>query len=145
MTAVDTARKPLTFQQLLFTLQRFWADRGCVLQQPTTSKSAPATMSPDTFLRVLGPRPNQESVCPALAPPCRRPLRRESQTASIRHTQMQVILKPPPANVQELYLESLTAIGIDLREHDLKFEEDKREWPRRRRMGRGLAGHARRP
>jgi glycyl-tRNA synthetase alpha chain len=120
--------QPLTFQQLLFTLQRFWADRGCVLQQPYDVEVGAGTMSPDTFLRVLGPRP----VRIAYAQPSRRPADGrygENPNRLYRHTQMQVILKPPPANVQELYLESLTAIGIDLREHDLKFEEDNWEWP----------------
>jgi glycyl-tRNA synthetase alpha chain len=128
MTAVDTAKKPLTFQQLLFTLQRFWADRGCVLQQPYDVEVGAGTMSPDTFLRVLGPKP----VKIAYAQPSRRPADGrygENPNRLYRHTQMQVILKPPPANVQELYLESLTAIGIDLREHDIKFEEDNWEWP----------------
>jgi len=85
-------------------------------------------MSPDTFLRVLGPKP----VNIAYAQPSRRPADGrygENPNRLYRHTQMQVILKPPPVNVQELYLESLVAIGIDLREHDIKFEEDNWEWP----------------
>jgi glycyl-tRNA synthetase alpha chain len=85
-------------------------------------------MSPDTFLRVLGPKP----VRIAYAQPSRRPADGrygENPNRLFRHTQMQVILKPPPVNVQELYLESLEAIGIDLREHDIKFEEDNWEWP----------------
>jgi glycyl-tRNA synthetase alpha chain len=113
---------------LLFTLQRFWADRGCVLQQPYDVEVGAGTMSPDTFLRVLGPAP----VKIAYAQPSRRPADGrygENPNRLFRHTQMQVILKPPPANVQELYLESLVAIGIDLREHDIKFEEDNWEWP----------------
>jgi glycyl-tRNA synthetase alpha chain len=123
-----TTRQPLTFQQLLFTLQRFWADRGCVLQQPYDVEVGAGTMSPDTFLRVLGPAP----VRIAYAQPSRRPADGrygENPNRLFRHTQMQVILKPPPANVQELYLESLVAIGIGLREHDIKFEEDNWEWP----------------
>jgi glycyl-tRNA synthetase alpha chain len=123
-----TTRQPLTFQQLLFTLQRFWADRGCVLQQPYDVEVGAGTMSPDTFLRVLGPAP----VKIAYAQPSRRPADGrygENPNRLYRHTQMQVILKPPPTNVQELYLESLVAIGIDLREHDIKFEEDNWEWP----------------
>src|SRR6478672_11695241 len=99
-------KRALTFQELLFRLQKFWADRGCVLQQPYDVEVGAGTMSPDTFLRVLGPKP-----------------------VRIAHTQLQVILKPPPENIQELYLESLEAIGIDLREHDIKFEEDNWEWP----------------
>jgi glycyl-tRNA synthetase alpha chain len=85
-------------------------------------------MSPDTFLRVLGPRP----IWIAYAQPSRRPADGrygENPNRLFKHTQLQVILKPPPENVQELYLESLRAIGIDLREHDIKFEEDNWEWP----------------
>ena len=121
-------QQPLTFQQLLFTLQRFWAERGCVLQQPYDVEVGAGTMSPDTFLRVLGPKP----VRIAYAQPSRRPADGrygENPNRLFRHTQMQVILTPPPVNVQELYLESLVALGIDLREHDLKFEEDNWEWP----------------
>ena len=128
MIAVDVKKKPLTFQELLFTLQRFWADRGCVLQQPYDVEVGAGTMSPDTFLRVLGPKP----VSIAYAQPSRRPADGrygENPNRLFRHTQFQVILKPPPVNVQELYLESLVAIGIDLREHDIKFEEDNWEWP----------------
>jgi glycyl-tRNA synthetase alpha chain len=85
-------------------------------------------MSPETFLRVLGPRPY--SV--AYAQPSRRPADGrygENPNRLYKHTQFQVILKPPPERVQEIYLESLAAMGIDLREHDLKFEEDNWEWP----------------
>jgi glycyl-tRNA synthetase alpha chain len=120
--------KTLTFQQLLFTLQAFWAERGCVLQQPYDVEVGAGTMSPDTFLRVLGPRP----VRVAYAQPSRRPADGrygENPNRLFRHTQFQVVLKPPPVRIQELYLESLEAIGIDLRQHDLKFEEDNWEWP----------------
>ena len=128
MTVVDDVKKPLTFQELLLTLQRFWAGHGCVLQLPYDVEVGAGTMSPDTFLRVLGPKP----VRIAYAQPSRRPADGrygENPNRLYRHTQMQVILKPPPVNVQELYLESLVAIGIDLREHDIKFEEDNWEWP----------------
>ncbi len=132
MTAIAEPKlqstKPLTFQQLLFTLQRFWAEHGCVLQQPYDVEVGAGTMSPDTFLRVLGPKP----VSIAYAQPSRRPADGrygENPNRLFRHTQMQVILKPPPVNIQELYLESLVAIGIDLKEHDIKFEEDNWEWP----------------
>ena len=120
--------KALTFQELLFRLQQFWAERGCVLLQPYDVEVGAGTMSPDTFLRVLGPKP----VRIAYAQPSRRPADGrygENPNRLFRHTQFQVILKPPPVNVQELYLESLVAIGIDLREHDIKFEEDNWEWP----------------
>jgi glycyl-tRNA synthetase alpha chain len=122
------SEKALTFQELLFTLQRFWAEHGCVLQQPYDLEVGAGTMSPDTFLRVLGPKP----IAIAYAQPSRRPADGrygENPNRLFRHTQLQVILKPPPERVQELYLESLVAIGIDLAMHDIKFEEDNWEWP----------------
>jgi glycyl-tRNA synthetase alpha chain len=118
----------LTFQELLFNLQTFWAARGCVLQQPYDVEVGAGTMSPETFLRVLGPQPYNV----AYAQPSRRPADGrygENPNRLYKHTQFQVILKPPPERVQEIYLESLAAMGIDLREHDLKFEEDNWEWP----------------
>ena len=121
-------KSALTFQELLFRLQRFWAERGCVLQQPYDVEVGAGTMSPDTFLRVLGPKP----VRIAYAQPSRRPADGrygENPNRLFRHTQLQVVLKPPPERIQEMYLESLEAIGIDLREHDIKFEEDNWEWP----------------
>ena len=128
MATVSSEKKALTFQELLFGLQKFWADRGCVLQQPYDVEVGAGTMSPDTFLRVLGPKP----VRIAYAQPSRRPADGrygENPNRLFRHTQLQVILKPPPERIQEMYLESLEAIGIDLREHDIKFEEDNWEWP----------------
>jgi glycyl-tRNA synthetase alpha chain len=119
---------PLTFQELLFRLQTFWADRGCVLQQPYDVEVGAGTMSPETFLRVLDPKP----FSVAYAQPSRRPADGrygENPNRLFKHTQFQVVLKPPPVNVQEIYLDSLTAIGIDLRRHDLKFEEDNWEAP----------------
>jgi glycyl-tRNA synthetase alpha chain len=113
---------------LFFRLQSFWADRGCVLQQPYDVEVGAGTMSPETFLRVLGPKPYRVGY----AQPSRRPADGrygENPNRLFKHTQFQLILKPPPVNVQELYLESLTAIGIDLSRHDLKFEEDNWEWP----------------
>ena len=118
----------LTFQELLFRLQGFWAARGCVLQQPYDVEVGAGTMSPETFLRVQGPKPYRVGY----AQPSRRPADGrygDNPNRLFKHTQFQLILKPPPANVQELYLESLEAIGIDLKKHDLKFEEDNWEWP----------------
>jgi glycyl-tRNA synthetase alpha chain len=120
--------KGLTFQELIFTLQKFWAERGCILQQPYDVEVGAGTMAPETFLRVLGPKPYKV----AYVQPSRRPADGrygDNPNRLYKHTQLQVILKPPPNNVQELYLESLTAIGIDLRKHDLKFEEDNWESP----------------
>lgn len=119
---------PLTFQELILRLQTFWAERSCVLQQPYDVEVGAGTMAPETFLRVLGPKPYKV----AYVQPSRRPADGrygENPNRLFKHMQLQVILKPPPENVQELYLESLEAIGIDLRHHDIKFEEDNWEAP----------------
>ena len=119
---------PLTFQELILHLQTFWAQRGCVLQQPYDVEVGAGTMAPETFLRVLGPKPYKV----AYVQPSRRPADGrygENPNRLFKHMQLQVILKPPPESVQELYLESLAAIGIDLRQHDIKFEEDNWEAP----------------
>jgi glycyl-tRNA synthetase alpha chain len=119
---------PPTFQELILKLQTFWAQRGCVLQQPYDVEVGAGTMAPETFLKVLGPKPYKV----AYLQPSRRPADGrygENPNRLFKHTQLQVILKPPPENVQELYLESLGAIGIDLRQHDIKFEEDNWESP----------------
>ena len=126
--AVTSSPNPLTFQELILRLQTFWAERGCVLQQPYDVEVGAGTMAPETFLRVLGPKPYRV----AYVQPSRRPADGrygENPNRLFKHMQLQVILKPPPENVQELYLESLTAIGIDLGQHDIKFEEDNWEAP----------------
>lgn len=118
----------LTFQKLILRLQTFWAEHGCILQQPYDVEVGAGTMAPETFLRVLGGAPYKV----AYVQPSRRPADGrygENPNRLYKHTQLQVILKPPPANVQELYLQSLAAIGIDLRKHDIKFEEDNWESP----------------
>jgi len=99
-----------------------------VLQQPYDVEVGAGTMAPETFLRVLGPKPYKV----AYVQPSRRPADGrygENPNRLFKHMQLQVILKPPPENVQELYLESLGAMGIDLRQHDIKFEEDNWESP----------------
>jgi glycyl-tRNA synthetase alpha chain len=124
----SSASNPLTFQELILRLQTFWAERGCVLQQPYDVEVGAGTMAPETFLRVLGPKPYKV----AYVQPSRRPADGrygENPNRLFKHMQLQVILKPPPENVQELYLESLGAVGIDLRQHDIKFEEDNWEAP----------------
>jgi glycyl-tRNA synthetase alpha chain len=124
----SSTSNPLTFQELILRLQTFWAQRGCVLQQPYDIEVGAGTMAPETFLRVLGPKPYKV----AYVQPSRRPADGrygENPNRLFKHMQLQVILKPPPENVQELYLESLAAIGIDLRQHDVKFEEDNWEAP----------------
>ena len=119
---------PPTFQELILKLQSFFAQRGAIIQQPYDVEVGAGTMAPETFLRVLGPNPYKV----AYVQPSRRPADGrygENPNRLFKHLQLQVILKPPPENVQELYLESLTAIGIDLRQHDIKFEEDNWESP----------------
>jgi glycyl-tRNA synthetase alpha chain len=117
-----------TFQELVLRLQEFWAKRGCVLQQPYDVEVGAGTMAPETFLRVLGPKPYKV----AYVQPSRRPADGrygDNPNRLYKHMQLQVVLKPPPEDIQELYLESLKAIGIDLRQHDIKFEEDNWEAP----------------
>ena len=124
----QTKPNPLTFQELILRLQTFWAERGCVLQQPYDVEVGAGTMAPETFLRVLGPQPYKV----AYVQPSRRPADGrygENPNRLYKHMQLQVILKPPPEDVQEVYLESLGAMGIDLRQHDIKFEEDNWESP----------------
>jgi glycyl-tRNA synthetase alpha chain len=125
---LPSSSNPLTFQELILRLQSFWAEHGCVLQQPYDVEVGAGTMAPETFLRVLGPKPYRVGY----TQPSRRPADGrygENPNRLFKHLQFQVILKPPPANVQELYLESLQAIGIDLHKHDIKFEEDNWESP----------------
>jgi glycyl-tRNA synthetase alpha chain len=125
---VTTKQKSLTFQELILRLQNFWAEQGCVLQQPFDVEVGAGTMAPETFLRVLGAKPYKV----AYLQPSRRPADGrygENPNRLYKHTQLQVILKPPPEDIQELYLKSLDAIVIDLRQHDLKFEEDNWESP----------------
>jgi glycyl-tRNA synthetase alpha chain len=117
-----------SFQETIFKLKRFWAQRGCVIQEPYDTEVGAGTMCPETFLRVLGPRPYRV----AYVQPSRRPADGrygENPNRLYKHSQLQVILKPAPANVLDLYLESLEAIGIKLDQHDLKFEEDNWESP----------------
>lgn len=118
----------LSFQQLLFNLKKYWSDRGCIIQEPYDLEVGAGTMCPETFLRVLGPKPYRV----AYVQPSRRPADGrygENPNRLYKHQQLQVILKPTPANVIDLYLGSLEAIGIDLTQHDIKFEEDNWESP----------------
>jgi glycyl-tRNA synthetase alpha chain len=118
----------VNFQQLLMSIQGYWATRGCVLQQPFDMQVGAGTMAPDTFFRVLGPEPWNVAYCQ----PSRRPADgrfAENPMRLYRHYQFQVILKPAPANVQDLYLDSLRAFGVDPLEHDIRFEEDNWESP----------------
>jgi glycyl-tRNA synthetase alpha chain len=118
----------MNFQRLLLGIQGYWADRGCVLQQPYDLEVGAGTMHPDTFLRVLGPEPWRVAYCQ----PSRRPgdgRYGENPMRVYKHFQFQVILKPSPIDVQAMYLDSLRAFGIDPLEHDIRFEEDNWESP----------------
>ena len=118
----------MTFQELLLSIQTFWARHGCVLQQPYDMEVGAGTMHPDTFFRVLGPEPWRAAYCQ----PSRRPADGrfgDNPMRVYKHYQFQVILKPAPLEVQDLYLESLKAFGIDPLEHDIRFEEDNWESP----------------
>lgn len=117
-----------SFQELVLALSQYWAGNGCVLQQPYDLEVGAGTMHPDTFLRVLGPEPWRV----AYVQPSRRPTDGrygDNPFRLYKHHQMQVILKPSPADVQSLYVRSLEAMGIDLAAHDLRFEEDNWEAP----------------
>jgi glycyl-tRNA synthetase alpha chain len=117
-----------TFQDLILKLSEFWAGQGCVLQQPYDLEVGAGTMHPDTFLRVLGPEPWRV----AYVQPSRRPADGRYGDNPFRlgkHHQFQVVLKPAPADIQRLYVQSLQAIGLDLTVHDLRFEEDNWEAP----------------
>ncbi len=119
---------PSTFQSLLLTLQSFWADHGCLIAQPYYTQVGAGTMNPATFLRVLGPEPwNVAYVEPSVRPDDGR--YGENPNRFQVHYQYQVILKPDPGNPQELYLDSLKALGIDPRQHDIRFVEDNWEQP----------------
>jgi glycyl-tRNA synthetase alpha chain len=118
----------LTFQDLILKLSQFWVKQGCVLQQPYDVEVGAGTMHPETFLRVLGPQPYRV----AYVQPSRRPADGrygENPNRLYKHWQLQVILKPSPVDIQDVYLKSLGAIGIDLKEHDIRFEEDNWESP----------------
>ncbi len=117
-----------SFQELILGLSEFWAEQGCVLQQPYDLEVGAGTMHPDTFLRSLGPEPWNV----AYVQPSRRPADArygENPFRLGKHYQFQVILKPAPKDVQRLYINSLEALGIDLKVHDLRFEEDNWEAP----------------
>jgi glycyl-tRNA synthetase alpha chain len=116
------------YQDIIFRLKQYWAERGCIIQEPFDIEVGAGTGAPETFLRVLGPKPY--SV--AYVQPCRRPADGrygENPNRLYKHSQLQVILKPAPDDVIDLYLGSLAAVGIDLTKHDIKLEEDNWEAP----------------
>jgi glycyl-tRNA synthetase alpha chain len=117
-----------TFQETILKLKHYWSDRGVIIQEPYDVEVGAGTMCPETFLRVLGPKPYRV----AYVQPSRRPADGrygDNPNRLYKHQQLQVILKPTPDDVIEQYLGSLEAIGIDLKKHDLKLEEDNWESP----------------
>jgi glycyl-tRNA synthetase len=126
MTLSTTERvpaQPLTMQDAILSLQRYWVERGCMIMQPFNTEVGAGTANPATALRVLGPEPWAVAyVEPSVRPDDSR--YGENPNRLQTHTQFQVILKPDPGNPQELYLDSLRAIGIDLDAHDVRFVED---------------------
>jgi glycyl-tRNA synthetase alpha chain len=117
-----------TFQDMILTLQRYWADQGCVLMQPYDMEVGAGTFHPATFLRAIGP----ESWQAAYVQPCRRPTDGrygENPNRYQYYYQFQVMLKPSPENIQALYLDSLRHLGIDPLVHDIRFVEDNWESP----------------
>ena len=117
-----------TFQDMILTLQQFWADQGCVLMQPYDMEVGAGTFHPATFLRSIGP----ENWRSAYVQPCRRPTDGrygENPNRYQYYYQYQVVMKPSPDNIQELYLDSLRHLGIDPLEHDIRFVEDNWESP----------------
>ena len=113
----------MNFQSVIATLNQFWSDRGCLIMQPYDTEKGAGTKSPHTFLRALGPEP--WSV--AYVEPCRRPAdgRYGENPNRVQHYyQYQVLIKPSPENIQEIYLDSLKALGIKPEDHDIRFVED---------------------
>ena len=118
----------MTLQDLILGLQKFWAERGCLIAQPYSSEVGAGTFNPETFLRALGPEPFNV----AYVEPSRRPAdgRYGDNPNRMQHFyQFQVALKPSPLEIQELYLESLRAVGTDPKRHDIRFVEDDWESP----------------
>ena len=118
----------MKFQEIILALQKFWSEQGCILAQPYDVEKGAGTMNPSTFLRVLGPEPWNV----AYVEPSRRPADGrygDNPNRLYQHHQFQVIMKPSPDNIQELYLESLESLGIDPKQHDIRFVEDNWESP----------------
>ena len=118
----------MDFQQIILTLQKFWSEQSCILAQPYDIEKGAGTMNPSTFLRVLGPEPWRV----AYVEPSRRPADGrygDNPNRLFQHHQFQVIIKPSPEDIQDLYLQSLAALGIKQEEHDIRFVEDNWESP----------------
>lgn len=124
----DNPPELLTFQDLILALQQFWAERGCIIAQPYDMQMGAGTFHPATFLRAVGPEPWSA----AYVQPCRRPTdgRYGDNPFRLQHYyQFQVVIKPSPEDIQDIYLESLRTIGIDPTVHDIRFVEDNWESP----------------
>ena len=120
--------KKLALQDIILTLQQFWAKQGCMLMQSYDTEKGAGTMSPYTFLRAIGPEPwNVADVEPSRRPADGR--YGDNPNRLYQHHQFQVLMKPSPSNIQELYLDSLRALGIEPKEHDIRFVEDNWENP----------------
>ncbi|HJN75234.1 MAG TPA: glycine--tRNA ligase subunit alpha [Myxococcota bacterium] len=118
----------MTFQELILRLQRYWGDQGCAVLQPLDTEVGAGTFHPATFLRCLGPEPWRA----VYVQPCRRPADArygENPNRLGHYYQLQVLIKPSPQNIQDLYLSSLEAIGVDLSRHDIRFVHDDWESP----------------
>ncbi len=118
----------MKYQELILALQKFWTDKGCVLGEPYDIEKGAGTMNPLTFLKVLGPEPwNVVYIEPSRRPADGR--YGDNPNRLYQHHQIQMIMKPSPDNIQELYLDSLAAIGIEKEKHDIRFVEDNWESP----------------
>jgi len=118
----------VTFQDLILKLQHYWASQGCLIQQPLDVEVGAGTSHPETLLRVLGPTPwNVAYVQPSRRPDDGR--FGQNPNRLFKHHQLQVILKPAPDEIQQIYLDSLESVGINPRHHDIRFEEDNWESP----------------
>lgn len=118
----------MTYQELILSLHHYWADQGCIIHQPYDLEMGAGTFHPATFLRALGPEPWRA----AYPQPCRRPTDGrygENPNRMQHYYQYQVVLKPSPANIQDLYLDSLAGLGIDPKKHDIRFIQDDWESP----------------
>ena len=124
----EQGNEPLSFQEIILRLQQYWADQGCVVLQPYDNEVGAGTFHTATTLRSLGP----SAWRAAYVQPCRRPTDGrygENPNRMQHYYQFQVLLKPSPDNVQELYLDSLRTIGIEVEKHDIRFVEDDWESP----------------
>lgn len=126
----------MNFQKMIFTLQQFWAEKNCIIMQPYDVEKGAGTMNPMTFLRSIGPEPWNV----AYVEPSRRPADGRygnNPNRLYQHHQFQVVMKPSPDNIQDLYVESLYHLGIDGLLHDIRFVEDNWESPTLGAWGRG--------